>query len=128
MLSSNYSPRTVDDPTGRYSGGKQVGVDPYSYEFVEFVLEKGSTEVKVTWVWLEQSGERERRELTLTALKIDARSVSGLVKGNRPASIPEKWKGKFVLKGHPANAKGAVIPGLLLEGDWFVSHQAVRAD
>ena len=65
----------------------------------------------------------------MTALKIDdAHSVSGVIKGRRPASIPEKWKGTFVLKGPAANAKGAVTPGLLLEGDWFVSHQAVRAD
>ena len=47
MLSSNYSPRTVDDPTGRYSGGKQVGPDPSSYEFVEFALKMGATRQEI---------------------------------------------------------------------------------
>jgi len=127
-LAAHYVPRTTDDPTGSYSGVKQAGKDPYSFEFIEFALKKGSTEVKVTWVWGDESGERDRRELTFTALKIDATGVSGTVKGKRPASIPEKWKGKFVLRTPPSNAKGPVTPGLLLDGDWFVSNEEVPTD
>lgn len=128
LLAVNFVPRAVEDPSGSYSGVKQVGKDPYSYEFIELALKKGATEVKVTWVWRDGSGERERRELRLTALKIDANGVSGTLKGKRPAGLPEKWKGKFVMATPPANAKGPVTPGLLLDGDWFLSSEDVPID
>lgn len=120
LMAPQFIPRPVEDPSGRYFGLKQVGSDPYGYESVEFSLTSKATKVPVVWARRDQSGERERRELLFEDLKVDVDGLSAVVRGKRPASIPSKWKGKFVSKAPPANAKGAVVPGLLLDGDWFL--------
>lgn len=118
-MAPQFIPRAVEDPTGRYSAVKQVGADPYGYQSLTFTLDAKSTSAKLVWTRRDQTDEREKRELSLEELKVDNQGLSATVKGNRPASVPAKWKAKFVTKTPPANAKGAVVPGLLLDGDWF---------
>ncbi|MFT3712641.1 MAG: hypothetical protein QM817_33750 [Archangium sp.] len=120
LMTSQFFPRTVADPSGRYYGVKQVGADPYGYQSLELTLTAKATTATMIWVRRDETDERERKELTLTDLKIDTHGLSATVKGARPAGIPATWKGKFMTKAPPANAKGPVQEGLLLDGDWFL--------
>ncbi|MFO0594375.1 MAG: hypothetical protein U0228_03700 [Myxococcaceae bacterium] len=121
LAGSDFQPREAKDWTGRYYGLQQVGSDPYGYESISFTLGKGRTTLGLIWTRSDQTGEKERRDLQLTDVKIDAKGLTAKVKGKRPATIPEEWKGQFVTKYPPNNAKGPVVEGLLLEGGWFVS-------
>lgn len=121
LMTSQFSPRTVVDASGRYYGLKQVGADPYGYQSLELTLTAKATTATLIWTRRDQTDERERKTLTLTDLKVDSHGLSANVKGDRPAGIPARWSGKFMTKYPPANAKGPVEEGLLLEGDWFLA-------
>ncbi|MBL8915814.1 MAG: hypothetical protein JNM17_34265 [Archangium sp.] len=121
LMTPDYMPRTVTDPSGRYLGFKQVGKDPYNYHSLEFTLTSAKTAtVKMLWLRRDQSDVQEKRELQLEDVKVDANGMTAKVKGDRPAEVPAVLKGKFVNKGPGANAKGRVVPGILFDGDWFL--------
>lgn len=115
---SEYIPRTVKDPAGRYFGVKQLGTDPQAYDSLELVIDSrgGAT---LTWVQGIFFAGR-RRDLELSALKVDEASVSMTVKGDRPPGLPAQLVGRFVTKVPPPNAKGPVEAGILFQGDWFL--------
>ena len=118
LAGSEYQPRTVKQPAGRYLGVKQVGADPSHYHSLELVIDaKGGA--KLTWARRDQEAERERRVLTLTQLHVDEAGFSAVMEGG-PPSVPAKLVGRFVTKFPPANAKGRVEKGILFEGDWFL--------
>jgi hypothetical protein len=119
MSASEYAPRTVKEPAGRYYGTKQVGADPYGYQSLELVIDaKGGA--TLTWSRRDQTAELERMALPLTAIKIDEAGFTATVTGKRPAQVPAKLAGKFMFKVPPANAKGQVHEGILFPGDWFL--------
>jgi hypothetical protein len=119
LAASDYAPRTVKAPAGRYLGFKQVGSDPYNYESLELVLtaKGGAT---LTWARRDQTGERERRRLPLSDLHLDEAGFAATVKGDRPPTVPARLEGRFVIKGPGDNAKGPLEPGILFTGDWFL--------
>ena len=119
LAASEYSPRTVKAPAGRYLGFKQVGSDPYNYESLELVLtaKGGAT---LTWARRDQTDERERRRLPLSDLHLDEAGFSATVRGDRPPTVPNRLEGRFVIKGPGDNAKGPMEPGILFTGDWFL--------
>lgn len=89
---SEYVPRTVKEPAGRYYGVKQLGADPQAYDSLELVIDsKGSA--TLTWAQGIFSAGR-RRDLELSAFKIDAAGVSGTVKGDRPPGLPARLVGR----------------------------------
>lgn len=118
MSASEYQPRTVKDPAGRYYGLKQVGTDPYGYQMLELVIDaKGNA--TLTWSRRDQTDVREKKELTLSDVKIDVSGFTANVVGTRPKEVPAKLNGKFVTKYPPG--KGEVRDGILFPGDWFLS-------
>ena len=119
LAASDYTPRTVKAPAGRYLGFKQVGNDPYNYESLELILtaKGGAT---LTWARRDQTDERERRRLPLSDLHLDEAGFAATVKGDRPPTVPARFEGRFVIKGPGANAKGPLEPGILFSGDWFL--------
>ena len=119
LAGSEYQPRTVKQPAGRYFGVKQIGADPYNYHSLELIIDtKGGA--KLTWARRDQETERERRVLTLTEIHVDESGFSAVIKGDKPVAVPAKWVGRFVTKFPPGNAKGPVAPGILFEGGWFL--------
>ena len=124
LAGSEYQPRTVKQPVGRYYGLRQIGADPYNYHSLELVI-VSRVSAKLTWTRSDQEGEKERRVLTLTDLQLDDAGFSAVVKGNRPSTVPAKLVGRFVTKAPPGNAKGAMEPGILFQDDWFLedSHE-----
>lgn len=117
MSASEYAPRKVKDPAGRYYGLKQVGTDPYGYQMLELVIDaKGRA--KLTWSHRDHLDVRETKELALSDVKIDESSFGANVKGARPNEVPAKLNGKFVTKYPPG--KGEVVDGILFPGDWFL--------
>lgn len=120
LMTPDFAPRAVTDPSGRYIGFKQVGKDPYNYHSLEFTLTAKSTSAKLLWSRRDQFDVREKKEMQLEDLKIDANGLTARVKGDRPEGVPATLKGKFVSKSPGANAKGPVEPGILFDGDWFL--------
>jgi hypothetical protein len=118
MMGAEFTPTTVDDASGRYLGFRQVGNDPYGYQSLELTL--SAKPMKAVLVWRRRD-QREKKELQLVDIKVDPSGLSATVKGDRPPGVPEKLRGRFVLKGPGSNAKGAVERGLLLDGDWFLA-------
>jgi hypothetical protein len=119
LAASDYAPRTVKAPAGRYLGFKQVGTDPYNYESLELILTvRGSA--TLTWARRDQTDERERRRLPLSDLHLDEAGFAATVKGDRPPTVPARLEGRFVIKGPGNDAKGPLEPGILFNGDWFL--------
>lgn len=119
LTAPQYVPRVEKAPAGRYLGFKQVGADPYAYQSLELIIDaKGGA--TLIWASRDQSGEKEKRALALTDLKLDQAGFSVTLKGERPAAVPARLVGRFVTKAPPDNAKGRMTPGILFQSDWFL--------
>lgn len=117
-----YKPRLVDaaSAAGRYIGFKQVGDDAYGTHSLVLLLD-AKLAGTLTWTRSDKDGERERQVMPLSDVRVEQGAFTAKVGGKRPASVPAVLKGRFVTQYPPANAKGPVSDGLLLEGGWFLS-------
>jgi hypothetical protein len=110
MMTMTFMPwqaSSVAERAGRYYGTKQVGRDPYHYEQFAIVIDK--------------NGGVTGDGVTLADVKVTVDAISLRVVTGRPSSLPERVSGRFVRRAPPADAKGPVEEGILVDGtDWFL--------
>ena len=109
---------------GRYLLLQQDGKDPYLYRTAAIVLQPSGTGWTASY---RSSQERDGKETDVTSAELRGVRIEGskfeaihpAIKTAWPGFLPPKFSGRFVRRYPPANAKGPVESGLLLDGDLF---------
>jgi hypothetical protein len=116
------TPRAIDaaEAKGTYRGVKLWGESLHGAEHLRLTLD-GTTKARGAWSSVFGGEDRGSAELAFEGVRIERGRFQARLVGKRPTGLPEVLVGRFVTRFPPANGKGPVRDGLVLDGGWFLA-------